>query len=151
VVPPWAILGVIVVLLLGALFVLGSFGGDDEPTPAAKPTRTATPKKQRKPKARKKTPAAPKLVKLQLLPEATVNVCLENASGEPLIRSQNLTEPTETYRSKRMRVTFGNGQVSMKIGAKTYPVPDTDHAVGYELRPGAPPQDLPEDELPTCV
>jgi cytoskeletal protein RodZ len=153
VIPPWAVIGVIVVLLLVALFTLGSLGGDDEPSRGPQPTSTATAQKTTRHKARKrkKAPAAPKLVKLQIVPEATVNVCLEDASGQPLIRSENLTEPTETYRSKRMRVTFGNGQVSMKIGGKTYPVPDTDHAVGYVLRPGAAPQDLPEDELPTCM
>jgi hypothetical protein len=151
VIPPWAVVGVIVLLLLGALFVLGTLGGDDEPTPSAKPTPTAAPRKHRKQKVHKPTRAAPKLVKLQILPEATVNVCLENAAGDPLIRSENLSQPTDTYRAKRMRVTFGNGQVSMKIAGKTYPVPDTDHAVGYELRPGQAPQDLPEDDLPTCV
>ena len=153
VIPPWAVIGFIVLLLLVALFALGSFGGDgevaDNPTPT--PTATTRQRAERKPRERKRTPVAPAFVRLQILPEATVNVCLEDASGEPLIRSENLTEPTDTYRAKRMRVTFGNGQVSMRVNGKTYPVPDTDHAVGYELRPGKAPQDLPEDELPTCL
>ena len=50
-----------------------------------------------------------------------------------------------------MRVTFGNGQVQMRIAGKSYDVPDTDHAVGFELRPGKTPEELPEDELPTCT
>ena len=152
VVPPWAIIGAIVLLLLGALFVLGTYGGDDDPTDApTTPAATTTPEPQRKQRERKRRPAAPTVVRLQILPEATVNVCLETAAGEPLIRSENLTTPTETFRAKRMRVTFGNGQVSMRFNGKTYPVPDTDHAVGYELRPGEPPRDLPEDDLPTCL
>jgi hypothetical protein len=126
-------------------------GGDDDPTEPTTPAATSTPEPQRKQRERKRRPPAPTLVRLQILPEATVNVCLEGADGQPLIRSENLTEPTETYRAKRMRVTFGNGQVSMRLNGKTYPVPDTDHAVGYELRAGEPPRDLPEDALPTCL
>src|SRR4051794_26883620 len=53
VIPPWAIIGGIVVLLLVALFALGTFGGDDSsdgsgasPTPV--PTATAKPHKKKK-------------------------------------------------------------------------------------------------------
>jgi cytoskeletal protein RodZ len=155
VVPPWAIVGVIVVLLLVALFALGSFGDDSEPDVAATPTpaKTSTAKKgNKKATAKKRKPAAtPKTVSLQILPDAEVNVCLEDASGEALIRSENLTEPSDVYKAKRMRVTFGNGQVRMKVNGKTYPVPDTDHAVGYTLLPGKEPASLPEDDLPTCT
>ena len=45
-------------------------------------------------------------------------MCLENAAGDPLIAGENLTEPTETFRSKRMRVTFGNGLVTMRVGGE---------------------------------
>jgi cytoskeleton protein RodZ len=153
VIPPWAIIGVCVLLLLGALFVIGSLGpGDGNNQVAATPTPTATAKPGKKHrKHKRKVAAAPKVVSLQIIPEADVNVCLENVAGDPLIRSETLADPTETYRSKRMRVTFGNGQVKMKIGTKTYPVPDTDHAVGYELLPGKAPRDLPANNLPTCV
>jgi cytoskeletal protein RodZ len=155
VIPPWAIVGVCIVLLLVALFALGSFGDDSEPEVAATPTpaKTSTAKAgKKKAKPNKRAPvAAPKNVTLQILPEAEVNICLEDASGEPLIRSENLTEPSDIYRAKRMRVTFGNGQVKMKVGDKTYPVPDTDHAVGYTLLPGKEPASLPEDDLPTCA
>jgi hypothetical protein len=155
VIPPWAIVGVCVVLLQVALFALGSFGDDNEPEVAATPTPTKTSsakagKKKAKPKKRAPA-AAPKNVTLQILPEAEVNICLEDASGEPLIRSENLTEPSEIYRAKRLRITFGNGQVKMKVGGKTYPVPDTDHAVGYTLLPGKEPASLSEDDLPTCT
>jgi cytoskeleton protein RodZ len=156
-VPPWVLVAAAVALLLVALFALGSFGGDD-PTDevSVTPTPTASQKtkqqgKKQKAKRRKPTTATPKEVSLQILPEATVNVCLEDAAGEALIRSENLTEQTDTYRSKRMRITFGNGQVRMKVNGKTYPVPDTDHAVGFALAPGKAPESLPEDDLPTCA
>ena len=153
-VPPWAVVGAIVLLLLVALFALGSFGGGnsggDQVTVTPTPTAAAR-KKAKRHKAHKKVAPAPTQVRLQIIPEATVNVCLEDASGTALIRSENLTDPTSVYRSKRMRVTFGNGLVSMRVNGKTFPVPDTDHAVGYELLPGKAPKDLPSSQLPTCA
>jgi cytoskeleton protein RodZ len=154
VIPPWVILAVCVLLLLGALFALGSFGpGDDNQTPTAKPTATATAAAKTKNKKAKKrsTSTAPAVVSLQIIPEAEVNVCLEDIAGDALIRSETLADPTETYRSRRLRVTFGNGQVRMKINGKTYPVPDTEHAVGFLLEPGKAPKALPEVDLPTCT
>lgn len=153
-VPPWAVVAAIVLLLLVALFALGSFGGDNSGQVAITPTPTATAKKSKRakrPRARKQAPARATAVKLQIVPEAEVNVCLVDASGAALIRSQNLTDPSGTFKGKRFRVTFGNGLVSMRVNGKTIAVPDTNHAVGYELRPGAAPRALPADQLPTCA
>jgi cytoskeletal protein RodZ len=153
-VPPWAIVGGCVALLVAALFVLGSFGGDDgSPSGVAKatPTATATSKPAKQKSKKKQAPAVPKVVSLKILPEAEVNVCLIDASGTPLIRSQNLTQPTDAYRSRSMKVTFGNGLVSMKINGKSFPVPDTDAAIGYELRPGKDPKELAAADQPTCT
>ncbi len=154
-VPPWMLIGVAVVLLIGVLFALGSFGDDSSGggnAAEATPTATAKPSAKQKKSAakRKRAPAKPKVVSLRLLPEATVYVCLENAGGDLLIAGENLTEATDTYRSKRMRVTFGNGLVKMRVGDKTYAVPDTDGAVGYSLAPGERPKRL-SDNLPTCA
>jgi hypothetical protein len=136
-----------------ALFALGLSGGDDpssdEVAVSPTPTATATAKKDGKPKRR--TPAAPRFVNLKIVPEAEVNVCLVDATGEPLIRSETIAEPTEAYKAKRMRVTFGNGLATMVINGKEFDVPDTDAAIGFELKPGADPKPLPDDQLPTCA
>jgi cytoskeleton protein RodZ len=154
-IPPWALVVLVFVVLIAVLFVLGSLGGDNTddspPTPTPTPSKTTVAKPRHHHKKQHAAPAAPKVVALKIVPQAPVNVCLENAAGSPLIRSQTLTGPTSTYRSKRLRVTFGNGQVTMRIAGKTYPVPDTDHAVGFELRPGKPPKALPQGSLPTCA
>ena len=155
-VPPWALVGFVVIVLLGVLYVVGVvLGPDDEPEATAQPTATATAtsrKTARRPaRKQRRKPSVPTVVSLRIVPEGDVNVCLVNVAGEPLIKSETLTEPTEEYRSRRMRVTFGNGLVKMRVNGKTYPVKDTDHATGFELRPGRAPQPLPDDELPTCA
>ncbi len=155
-IPPWAVVGLAFVLLIGILFALGSFGDDpssDEATVTPTPSATATPAKKKKKRAKaKRTPAKPKSVSVKIIPEADVYVCLVDASGKALIDGATLTDtPSKTYRAKRMRVTFGNGAVRMRLNGKTYGVPDSDRAIGYSLRPGARPKSIPEDDAPTCA
>jgi hypothetical protein len=154
VVPPWLIGGVVIVALLSLLFVLGSLG-DDDPEEARAPNVTPTPEAvaTRTPASKRRRPggSSSTRVRLQIVPVAVVNVCLVDSAGKPLIRSQNLGPgaPSQTFRGRRFRVTFGNGQVRMRIDGRTLDVPDTDAAVGYEVtRRGA--KRLAPSQLPTC-
>ena len=80
-------------------------------------------------------------------------MCLvDGTTGKVLIRSQNLSagNTTRLYRAKRLKVTFGNGQVQMRSGTRTYDVPDTSQPVGYDLRAGRKPKLLSASARPTC-
>ncbi len=92
------------------------------------------------------------MVRLQVLPTGPVSVCLEDASGEALIGNLTLDagQDTETFRSKRFRMSFGTGEAQLRIDGKTYAVSD-DAPVGYEVRAGGKPQRLAEAERPTCA
>ena len=100
--------------LLGALYALGTWGGDDNGGALAEHDRPPTADADaRRPRARRKRkPAAPTRVTLQIVPTGTVNVCLVDANGRALINSETLQagQQTRRYRGKRFRVTFGNGQ-----------------------------------------
>ena len=113
----------VLVLVLGALYALGSWGDDGsgggENTAE---TPTATPAKKAK---KRKKPAAPTRVTLQIVPTGIVNVCLVDAAGKTLINNQDLQagNNSKRYRGKRFRVSFGNGQVRLKAGKRTIDVP----------------------------
>lgn len=158
---PWALLALGVVLLLGAFWALGQWGGDDtdpgdevsqEPTPqgGAGPGGDDGGKKRERP-GRKRRQERPQVVRLQIQPTGAVSVCLENAAGEALIRNVTLeaNQDTETFRSRRFRVSFGTGEAVMRVNGRPHPVSD-DAPIGYELRPGRRPRTLPEAERPTC-
>jgi hypothetical protein len=68
------------------------------------------------------------------------------------VPAQNLLpgQPTELLRSKRFRLTVGNGAVIMKVNGKEIDVPDRADAVGYEIRARGAPRELPPEERPTC-
>jgi cytoskeleton protein RodZ len=153
---PWVILAVGVVALVGALYLLGSWGDDDEPereATAPTPTPTAEPAGQGDGEGRekKKRREKPTVARLQIQPTGPVSVCLENAAGDALIANVTLqaNQDTETFRSKRFRVSFGTGEAVMRVDGRPYQVSD-DAPIGYEVRAGGKPRALDEAERPTC-
>ena len=156
-IPPFAVVAVCVLLLMGALYALGQLGDDGEPTAdeIASPAATATPAANGGDGERKRNrkTATPRRVSLRITPTGTVNVCLVNGEGRVLIPSSNLGAgaPTRTFRAKRFRVTFGNGFARMRVGNRTIDVPDRDEPVGYDVRPGRAPRELAAGQRPTCA
>jgi hypothetical protein len=145
------VLGLVVVL--GALYALGTWGNDDggnrQPNTVASPTPTSTSKAKHK----RKRPAAARRVTLQIVPTGTVNVCLVDAGGHRLIDNRDLQagQRSRRYRGRRFAISFGNGQARIRVGGRTIDVPDRSTPVGYELRAGKRPRELPESRRPTCA
>ena len=141
----------LLVLVLGALYVLGSWGDDDSGGRGANTIETATPTP--KSKGKKKKRGAPVRVTLQIVPTGVVNVCLVDAGGRALIDNEDLQAgaTTRRYRGKRFRVSFGNGQARLRVAGRTVNVPDRSTPVGYDVRPGKRPRELPESQRPTCA
>jgi cytoskeleton protein RodZ len=151
---PWMAVVLGVVLLVAALYALGTWGGgaDEQEAggPAATPAGAASgqggKKKKKHKKAAKKT-----TVRLQILPTGPVSVCLENAAGEPLIQNVTLQagQDSQTFKSKSFRMSFGTGAAAMRVDGKRYQVSDV-APIGYEVRAGGKPRALPEGDRPTC-
>src|SRR4051812_49191901 len=148
--PFFAVLVGVAVLLL-ALYGLGKWGDDGvRETPpvvaTSTPSSTATPAKTTKPK-RKKKAAPPPRAALKLTATASrVYVCVVDATGKAVVNGEYL-EPgksSKTFRSRRFRMNFGNGDVVMRLGGNRYQAPAAGKPIGYEIRPGKKPTRLPE-------
>ena len=149
---PWLLVGLGLVLLVGALFAIGSWGGGDpgdEVSAPPNPEATAQPAGQGKKQKRKREKAAPRVVRLQIQPTGPVSVCVENAAGEPVINNVTLeaNQDTEVFRSKRFAMSFGTGEAVMRVDGRAYQVSD-DSPVGYEVRAGGKPRRV--SERPSC-
>jgi cytoskeleton protein RodZ len=155
VVAPWMLIVAGVLVLLGAFYLLGTWGDDPEreATPASAPEPTAAPGADREDGERKRKPARRRTLRFAIEPSGPVSVCLEDAAGEPLISNVTLDagQESETFRTrKRFLVSFGTGAAVMRVNGKAFEVSD-DAPIGYELRPGRKPRTLAEDERPTCA
>jgi cytoskeleton protein RodZ len=148
-IPRWAVIGVVLLLILGALSLIGQQADDDEPT--AEPAMT-TETRERRPEREREEPApAPRTVTLTLKPTGDVWVCLENGGGDRLIPGTIISPPaTRTFEAKRFRVTLGNGSVRFRVNGKAFRPPQTAEAQGYEFtRNGR--RTLEEADRPTCA
>ena len=77
-------------------------------------------------------------MRLQIQPTGPVSVCVEDASGDPVVDNVTLeaNQDTETFRSKRFTMSFGTGDAVMRVDGKAYQVSD-DSPVGYSVRRAA--------------
>src|SRR6187200_33935 len=86
---PWVLVAGVLVLLAAALYGLGKLGNDDDNSGAStvqRATPTATPKPSKKKKrAKKKSTTASRVLRVQISATGAVWVCMENASGTPVV------------------------------------------------------------------
>jgi cytoskeleton protein RodZ len=145
-----------VVAVLGALYLLGSWGEDETPTP---PTRVESPQPaggddadRRERQRERERERRPRRVSVRIAATATVYVCMVDARGRAVIDEETLEagQRTRTFRGRRFRVTFGNENASMRVNGRTFQVASSTEAVGYDLRPGRSPRRL-SSGLPTCA
>ena len=153
---PWMAVVLGVIALVAILYLLGNLGDDDpEQEAGGTPTPTATPKPGgdgKKKEKKKKETQKPTVVRLQIQPLGPVSVCVEDASGAPVVANVTLdaNQDTEVFRSKRFTMSFGTGEAVMRVDGRAYQVSD-DAPVGYAVQAGGKPRRLPESERPTCA
>jgi cytoskeleton protein RodZ len=132
-----------IVVLLGALYVLGvSGGGDDEnEPPAAVETATPTPKKSSS-KERRQKRAAARPMRVSIIATGQVYVCMEDSRGRAVVDKETLEagQRTKTFRGRRFKVTFGTAEARIRQNGKDYRVAESRDPVGYQLRSGRRPQ-----------
>lgn len=147
---------VLVVALVGLLIVLGN-NNDEDPKPSAStiPTTTATTKRPatETETEKQRTPSPPaRFARLELVPTGQVWVCLEAAGDRTLLAGQEIEPGSElpVYRSSRFTMTFGNGNLTMRINGKTLRVPEVQNAIGYVVDRTGKRTVLSEADRPTC-
>ncbi len=151
--PPWALIGLVLVAVVVALAVIGGLGGGGGSKQPSSSTGTHTTKRKHKHHARKHraTAVPPKTAKLQLTPTGSVYVCLVDSSGKKLIDQQTFsagqTIPVET--GSKLYLTLGNASIQMKVNGKPVPVAPSANAIRMLIDPtGA--HSIPLATKPTC-
>jgi cytoskeleton protein RodZ len=155
-IPVGAVVGVIVVLLFGALYLLGhnsnnnDNGGDGTSAAATTTGRTTTTpvpvsttkttSSNSKSKSSKKKAASSRLVRLQVVPTGPgpVSVCLVDASGVARLPGTTLQQGGSAgpYRSKAFKLLLGNGNARLRVNGKLHDVPDAS-PVAFRISKGS--------------
>jgi cytoskeleton protein RodZ len=152
-IPPWVLIGVVLVGVVVALYFLGvknNKGGNTTPTTASH--AQTTPKKHAKHHAAHHTRAAASTVKLQLTPTGAVYVCLVDGAGKRLIPGQifNVGQTIPVKTASKLLLTLGNASVKMRVNGVPVTVPSTGSPVGFDLTPASHTM-LPAAKQPQCA
>ena len=151
-VPNWLLIGLVLVGVVAVLIVVGTQGNKAPKTATTATHPPVTHRVTRRPKRRRATPGAARVVTLQLVPTASVYVCLVDEHGKKLIPGQifNPGQTIPTEKGSKLLLTLGNNGVSMKVNGKAVTVPASSAAIGYKLTPGGM-TPLPPAQQPTCA
>jgi transcriptional regulator with XRE-family HTH domain len=97
-------------------------------------------------------PPRPQTVTLQILPTASVYVCLQTGKGHRLINGLILSpgKRQQTYHSRVFRVTLGNRSVRLRINGHTLSVPAGSNPIGYTITTRGR-HVLPAGRRPLCL
>jgi cytoskeletal protein RodZ len=153
--PPWAVIGVVLVALVVVLYVVGS---NANKTPTAPPTG-ARAKGGHHRAAQRPSPStttavavAPTTGRLELAPTGSVYVCLVDGSGKRLINGKIFTsgETIPTQTAAKLLLTLGNASVRMKVNGQAVNVAPSANAIGFLIGPTSY-RPLPLSKQPTCA
>ena len=152
-VPPWAIVAGVLVLVLVALYLLGRGSSPHPATPrVAVPTHNPTPTGtgRRRPRHRG-VPAPPGVVALSIVPTGTVYVCLVDGTGHKLINEQTLSAgaAVPVQKAPKLLLTLGNNAVTLKVNGRALPVAASAQAIRLLLTPTSV-RPIPLSTSPTC-
>ena len=153
-IPPGAVVTLILIGLVAALYSLGSCGKSDSPSVSDRPAST-----QQSPPAGAAAPppaaAAPvrrrSTVRLQIIGTGDVNVCLK-AGDRTLVNGATLGagDRTASFNSKRFRLTLGNNNAILRINGKNKRVKPSSDPIGLTITPARGRQSLPASRRPVC-
>lgn len=156
--PPWAIIGFVLVAVVVALYFLGRGNG----TPSGPPATTTHANGARQGarqvhhRARATIPPAapirPRAVKLELVPTGQVYVCLVNGTGARLIPGVifGAGQRVPIQKASKLLLTLGNNSVQMKVNGSVVHVPSSTSSIGFLLAPTGN-RPLPVAKQPRCA
>lgn len=153
--PSWAPIAFVLVVIVVALFVVGTVFGGSRTKPSSPKGIHTTAHHHKTPAKTQSAPApappTPQTVTLQMIPTARLYVCLVNAHGRKLIDGQVFT-PGETIPSeagRKLLLTLGNASVQLKANGRTIPISQSTAAIRLLITPSGQ-QSIPASMQPTC-
>jgi cytoskeletal protein RodZ len=158
-VPAWAIIAVVLVGVVAALWLIGNGTGGKSPTTPVTGTKshhphqhpTSTPQHTTPPHRRPPTPRSATL-ELQEVGPTPVYICVVNHAGKKLIPGVTYAvgAAIPTVVGRELLVTLGNNSVKMRVNGKPYTVAASANAIGLRVKPTGVTSLTPSQE-PSCT
>jgi cytoskeletal protein RodZ len=151
-IPSWAIIAAVLVVVVVALYALGSSNKKPAPSPTGLRGQTTTRHHATVRPTRPPAPPKPTTVKLELVPTGKVYICLVDGTGRKLIPGviYNAGQTIPAEASSKLLLTLGNAAVQMKVNGASVKVAPSPTSIGYEFTPTKT-SVLPAAQQPRCA
>jgi cytoskeleton protein RodZ len=152
-IPPWALVLIVLLVVGVALWLVGSAGNDHGGSSTSSTSTTVSKhhKHHKQKHGAAHHPAAPKSVRLSLVPTGAVYVCLVNGHGRKLINGQQYSAgqkiPVQVART--LLLTLGTSSVTITANGAKVPVAPSSSPIGIRFTPGKH-TSLPSGSQPQC-
>jgi hypothetical protein len=147
------VVAVVAIAVIAVVAIPDGGGGKGGGSSESSPQRQARGAEQTTSEPKASLPVGRPGVSMRLTASAEVWVCVLNAHGKALVDGQILQAGVEEgpFRSGSFTVSFGNGEVEMKIDGREAEIPATSSPVGYAIDASGQLSQLEEAERPTCA
>jgi len=141
-IPPWVLVVIVLVVVVVALWLVGTgIGGHNGSTTTSTSTTVSKHHKHHTRKhgaAAKHHSAAPKSVRLSLVPTGAVYVCLVNGHGRKLINGQQYSagQKIPVQVGHTLLLTLGTSSVTITANGVKIPVAPSSTPIGIRFTPG---------------
>ncbi len=150
-IPPWALIGAVLVLVVAALYVIGTLGGSKNTPPQTASHRGSPPRTTTTAPVVHTPPPAPTTVSLRLIPTGAVYVCVADQTGKLLIPGTiyNAGQTVPLERAAQLRLVLGNDAVRARMSGKPLSIPAAAGPIDLLLTPSGS-RPLPPAQRPAC-
>jgi cytoskeleton protein RodZ len=147
---PGLTVGALLVALLAFLFILGQTSEDPQPPPerpeAAVETSDRKDRGSSRRERRRERRARPRRVSLIVAPVEPTYLCVDDGAGTTLF--EGIVTERQVFRRRRLRVNLGRPTAVVRVNGRRIRPESLTNPVGYDLRPGRRPRDLPSGRRP---
>ena len=147
-----AVGAILFVLVLLAVIGLASGGGDEGKKKGRATTSAESRRKQReaaKQREKRSAPAAPRTLKLKVIPAEATYLCLDDGKGTKLFEG-TISTP-QTFHEKRMRILLGRSSANLYVNGSRLRFPRTADVVSYSFSRTGHATPLPPGQRPCAA
>ena len=154
--PPWALVGLVLVGIVVVLFVVGLNSPSSNPPPATGAGTSTKKHKHHHPSTTTATTTTtvttPKTVRLHIaVTTSPVYICMANQNGKLLIPGQTFAvgQTVPTFTAGKLLLTLGNSSVTLRTGYGKIPVAPSSNPINLVIGPTSS-RFLAKSKAPSC-
>ncbi len=150
-IPPWVSIVVVVAIVVGILYAVGSANQNNSTPPVTHPSTSLHTATHLHRSTHPRLPSLPKKVVLKMVATGQVYVCLVDSAGTKLINEQVFApgQSIPVEHGRKLLLTLGNNLITVRVNGRAVPVAPSATPIRFLITPKRT-SHIPLSQQPTC-